>query len=294
MENTIDIEPIEQTEDSSMDIDGDSYLLEFLDDVLAETEPETNLLGSIDDVLVESELEIVQIITTAQPTKIAFPSNTVLDKKPEEEETCCICMDTFYGTRNTTLKCGHKFHTDCILGNISSATSNKHKCPLCRDEMCPEISVKEVDDLKEQMEVLEDALHDRHVRMNHYRNALYYFYDENDELFERCDKNLLKIKQMRKQNKNYFSNIKTLQDKLSAEIVKNKSDKNYKKCSFCNKYGHNSSTCSRSPIRERVLKTLTGLRIEHRYREQLRPSHEIIKAIMPDGELYEAINEHFE
>jgi len=277
MEHSIDTEPIEQSSDSSMDIDGDSYLLEFLDGVFDEA------AGNIKTTL-PSEIDIPVTCDEGKGTK------------DEVEEPCCICMDTFDGARNTTLKCGHKFHTDCILGNISSAASNKHKCPLCRDEMCPEISVKEVDELKGQMGILEDALHEKHVEINHYRNAVWYFYDETDELYKKCSRDTQEIKQLRKQSNKYFNNLRIFQEKLSKEIVGNKSEKKYRKCSFCDKYGHNVATCcmSTSPRLDIVIHAYTDHTGAWKTDEGMRPSSEIVEAIMPGGELYDAIDEHFE
>lgn len=45
---------------------------------------------------------------------------------------CPICYDTIYDTNCVTTECGHKFHTNCLLKNISF---NGYNCPYCREIM---------------------------------------------------------------------------------------------------------------------------------------------------------------
>ncbi len=45
-----------------------------------------------------------------------------------QNEECCICMDTGETNAWSMLVCGHKFHKDCVLQWIQS----NHTCPICR------------------------------------------------------------------------------------------------------------------------------------------------------------------
>lgn len=218
------------------------------------------------------------------------------DTEEKEEETCCICMDTFDGTRNTTLKCGHKFHTDCIFGNISSASSNKNRCPLCRDEFCPEISVKEVDDLEEQLEAIENTLYDKNKDITNYRRAIYYLYDENEELYNTVTRLQRDKKTATHLSKKFLKTIHRLQLKLSKEIKENGSTKSYKKCRLCDEYGHNIVICHRQSDQSNVLfgkMYYKYARSDLIFNPKKRPAKEIITAIFPGGELYDAIDDHF-
>ena len=69
------------------------------------------------------------------------------------ETQCCICLESLNGTRNTTLKCGHCFHTDCILENIAKAKNSKNKCPLCRANICSDINQEDFNKLNRLLRV---------------------------------------------------------------------------------------------------------------------------------------------
>ena len=64
------------------------------------------------------------------------PKDEVLDEleekmsKLEIKETCCICMEEMKDEH--TIKCGHKFHKDCITRWFKECSS----CPICRTECC--------------------------------------------------------------------------------------------------------------------------------------------------------------
>jgi hypothetical protein len=45
---------------------------------------------------------------------------------------CPICYEAIHDTNCVTTECGHKFHTNCLLKNISF---NGYKCPYCRETM---------------------------------------------------------------------------------------------------------------------------------------------------------------
>ena len=292
--------------DSDMDIDGNSFFSEILEELsnleslgihidsdfddLDEIIPETRTVNwSFPDDEDTKEISIEEIGCSSIKQKKE-------DGEEKEEETCCICMDTFNGTRNTTLKCGHKFHTDCIFGNISSASSNKNRCPLCRDEFCPEISVKEVDDLEEQLEAIENTLDDKNEDITHYRKAIYYLYDENEELYNTITRLQRDKKTVNHLSKKFLKTIHRLQLKLSKEIKENGTTKSYKKCRLCGEYGHNIVRCHLQSDQSSVLfgkMYYKYARSELRFNPTNRPAKEIITAIFPGGELYDAIDDHF-
>ena len=46
---------------------------------------------------------------------------------------CPICLDAIIGSNNKTITdCGHKFHTSCLMQNVSL---NGFGCPYCRDKL---------------------------------------------------------------------------------------------------------------------------------------------------------------
>jgi hypothetical protein len=50
---------------------------------------------------------------------------------------CCICMDSIVNknTNCVTTECGHTFHTNCLMSNVSH---NGFGCPYCRQVMAEE------------------------------------------------------------------------------------------------------------------------------------------------------------
>lgn len=301
-----DLRPFDDESDSDMDIDSDFFLREILEE-LSNLESlsvhQCSDLGDLEDIRPVTpkvnwsfpDDEDTEVISIEEITGTSIKEKKE-DTEEKEEETCCICMDTFDGTRNTTLKCGHKFHTDCIFGNISSASSNKNRCPLCRDEFCPEISVKEVEDLEEQLEAIENTLDDKNEDITNYRRAIYYLYDENEELYNTVTSLRTDKKTATHLSKKFLKTIHRLQLKLSKEIKENGSTKSYKKCRLCGEYGHNIVSCHRQSKQSSVLFGIMYYkyaRSELRFNPKKRPAKEIISAIFPGGELYDVIDDHF-
>ena len=285
--------------DSSMDIDGDSFRL-----------------SSSDEGLVPLNLE--PIFTRALETGAPLPSLTELigprpipqrqsahpmPPRPDiteevsvatvvvNQETCCICMDGFDGTRNTTLKCGHMFHTDCVLENVATARTNKNMCPLCRDEMCGEIVCPEVAELQEYASALEIDMEESREERRNYKNAILYFHDKAEQQnfdlmeakrdFQVNDKEILALRNA----------LRRTQQHLSMEIVRGHTTLiPYKKCSQCRSYGHNRRMCMSIPstfIKEKQS-------YYYHYAGELVGENAVMEAIMPEGVLYDTINEHFE
>ncbi len=56
------------------------------------------------------------------------------DKTPHE--TCVICMEHVNERDRSVLKCGHEFHTSCLMSHVIKCSN---KCPLCRDEISEKV-----------------------------------------------------------------------------------------------------------------------------------------------------------
>ena len=208
------------------------------------------------------------------------------------EETCCICMENFDGTRNTTLKCGHQFHTDCILQNIATASSNK--CPLCRDEMCKEISATKVKELEKQLVALENTLDCKDKQYSYVKKTMMYFHeilelqDEDIDILELSKKTLLK------ENHSVWKALERSQVKLSTAAELN--PKSYKKCGYCKMFGHNIKMCAKRKYNdegyhknyaEKEKRVITS-------RAPRSSVEEIMNSILPGGDLYDSVDEWFE
>jgi len=260
--------------DSSMDVDGDSFMVASSDGELGPLNLEPILNRAFEMGTPSSD--------TTDGTTVA---TVVVD-----QETCCICMDGFDGTRNTTLKCGHKFHTDCVFENIATAGSNKNMCPLCRTEFCSDIVYPKVDELREYSSVLENELEERVRVEEHCRNSILYLYDK----VEQQNFDLMETKRDFKVNDREILALRNAlcrsQQHLSMEIVRGNTTKTYKKCSQCKCYGHNRRMCMGIPS---TFKKEDQSYYYH-YSAGLLSSDAVMEAIMPDGVLYDAINEHFE
>lgn len=71
-----------------------------------------------------------------------FKTNMTINNDCKEE--CTICGDNLSNENITTLQCGHKYHTDCIihwfksLGTLSKTSyknySKPRQCPYCRKD----------------------------------------------------------------------------------------------------------------------------------------------------------------
>lgn len=262
--------------DSSMDVDGDSFMVASSDGELSPLNLEPILNRAFEMGTPSSD--------TTDGTTVA---TVVVD-----QETCCICMDGFDGTRNTTLKCGHRFHTDCVLENIATAGSNKNMCPLCRTEFCSDIVHPKVDELREYSSALENELGERARVEEHYRDAILYLHDE----VERQHFDLMETKRDFKVNDKEILALRNAlsrsQQNLSMEIVHQEGNTIgvYKKCSQCKCYGHNRRLCMSIPSTFKKVKRPYF----YQYSSELLDSSQVMEAIMPDGVLYDAINDHFE
>lgn len=243
--------------DSWMDIDGDSYMS-------------------------DSDAPTIEV-------QIASPS-AVVARGVGEQPTCVICMDDFGEQRTSTLKCGHKFCSDCIFENIANAPTNKNMCPLCRQDFCSEISVKEVEQLKDELSALENTLDDNYSEISDLKDAALFFHDHMEDYEGQLMDFAYEQKLWKQEKKSLICALKRTHDKLSCEIIKNDNQSNFKKCNICNQYGHNCGTCV-------TTKEYYGPSAHVQYKiihpEKYRPSQEILKDIHEGGYWYSQIESHF-
>lgn len=57
---------------------------------------------------------------------------------------CCVICTCEFTDATSVLKCGHKFCSECIIGNIAINTgtqegTSRNLCPLCREPLCQEV-----------------------------------------------------------------------------------------------------------------------------------------------------------
>ena len=198
----------------------------------------------------------------------------------KEHKECCICMgEVSSSTRNTTLKCGHTYHTDCIMENIAKTPSNKNKCCLCRVDFCSEISVTNTDELDTFQDFYEEE-------RSGWMDSVLFLYDSYEAMKYANLENEEKVIHLKKENDKLVKSLIRTQSKLSQEITSNENHKKYKKCSLCKCFGHNSKTCNLSP-RENI-----SWKTSYEFPENLVAKRDLIYSIQ-SGHLGELIREHF-
>ena len=106
---------------------------------------------------------------------------------------CVICTEQLPEAM-TTLKCGHRFCSECIMNNIARNTgteegTSRNKCPMCRDVCCQEVlpSVNitiHMGDLKDEIDGLREDLQDRQEDLVHLASDLK-FSDTNNVFYKK-------------------------------------------------------------------------------------------------------------
>lgn len=81
-------------------------------------------LANIEEEPVDNE---IQIRSGELP-----PSIQIVDVNNIDDAYCAICLETT-PVDVCMLKCGHKFHTECLRRHLGY----NRTCPLCRDEVSP-------------------------------------------------------------------------------------------------------------------------------------------------------------
>jgi hypothetical protein len=61
-------------------------------------------------------------------TQVKVKVEVQVKVEAQDEDVCPICLDCLSCSEITTTKCGHKFHTNCLISSIS-------KCPMCREKL---------------------------------------------------------------------------------------------------------------------------------------------------------------
>lgn len=92
------------------------------------------------------------------------------EAKEIKVDDCAICIGKIKNVNSCILKCGHKFHLDCILELHNHRKEFSNKCPLCRKEY---IQQKDVVD--------ENIITERRYIISELRNMLANFVDNLDD-----------------------------------------------------------------------------------------------------------------
>lgn len=68
-----------------------------------------------------------------------------LQEKEKETNDCSICYDLMEDVNISTTRCGHKFHTSCLI----RAALIKSLCPYCRGPLLESVPIHEVPQVHE-------------------------------------------------------------------------------------------------------------------------------------------------
>lgn len=79
------------------------------------------------------EINVANIISTIMETDKA--SQKAKDDESAEDDTCCICLDSYDGKALFVTECGHKFHFHCIRSYCEKGSITTTSCPLCRKSL---------------------------------------------------------------------------------------------------------------------------------------------------------------
>ena len=188
---------------------------------------------------------------------------------------CVICMGDIKQDECANLKCGHSFHTKCLMENLANGV-NGHTCPLCRDEICKEPENSKIN------AILNDQLHDLEYGMECHRDYVMYFYDNADKHYSQYLEVVEENKYLKKKNLSLKRNLKRAQ---YFHVGNSNIKKSYIKCSRCNHFGHNSKSCQINPIAEVFVNPIEVA-------EELRDKDELFEDLY-DGELGKLIEDHF-
>ncbi len=90
-------------------------------------------LSRVFDVFCEARAVVV-----AKNVLALFSSNDAL---PISDDTCVVCLETKEQHPQTTLRCGHRFHTACW--KLWAESPNQLSCPTCRYKPSLSLEVEE-------------------------------------------------------------------------------------------------------------------------------------------------------
>ena len=163
--------------------------------------------------------------------------------------TCAICLGDIQDNVRANTKCGHSFHTKCLLENLAIGKQG-FKCPMCRTVMCSDINERFKKDhelLIDHSEILEDNIATLESELEDHCDWVLYLYDQADEYIGKSMKGQSHIKHLKKKIKKLEYNLKKSQSNLSKTLydptLQQSNKKRTVKCSRCNCLGHNAKTC---------------------------------------------------
>ena len=189
--------------------------------------------------------------------------------------TCVICFGDIKQEECANLKCGHGFHTSCLMENLANGV-NGHTCPLCRDEICKEPENTKINT------ILNDQLSDLEYGLECHRDYVMYFYDNADKHYSQYLEVVEENKYLKKKNLSLKRNLKRAQ---YFHVGNSREKGNYVKCSQCNHFGHNSKSCQINPTEDVFVNPIEVA-------EELRGRDELFEDLY-DGELGKLIEDHF-
>tara|TARA_B110000967_G_scaffold123406_1_gene125964 strand:+ start:195 stop:797 length:603 start_codon:yes stop_codon:yes gene_type:complete len=198
---------------------------------------------------------------------------------------CVICLGDISDSEKANTKCGHSFHTACLMENLATGPSG-FKCPMCRTEMCSE----PCQGLKEDNIHQGDYIERLEGEIDYQDDCILYLYDQADCYLEESLKGVAEKKYMAKKISKLEKTLKRSQSKLSSALFDlnliTENDKPPVKCSRCNFMGHNKKTCQINPIKEEFINPFVS-------QQQLRDKEDILDDLR-EGELSKLVVDHFE
>ena len=196
---------------------------------------------------------------------------------------CVICMGDISEVEKANTKCGHTFHTACLLENLATGP-NGFKCPMCRTDMCSE----PCKDIKEYSAHQLNYIDYLETEINCHEDWVLYFYDQADLHLVNYLELLAENKHLKKKTTNLTNNLKKSQANLSKTLVDlrsvTRSDKRIMKCSRCNFLGHNKKTCQVRPVEKIYVNPIIQA-------SELRNEAELFRDLR-SGELARIIEDH--
>tara|TARA_Y100000385_G_C12784893_1_gene505077 strand:+ start:136 stop:711 length:576 start_codon:yes stop_codon:yes gene_type:complete len=190
-----------------------------------------------------------------------------------------ICLGEIDDNLRANTKCGHTFHTECLLLNLVKG-SEGHKCPLCRTEIISDNN----SEIKQENVILEGTVQLLEEELRLHQDWVLYFHDLSDRIKTEKIRQQAELKYLKKNNKMLMKNFKNVQDKLSKSLIQ--LDIKSHKCSVCNCLGHNSKTCVININKNKFIN-------QAKTSKNLREKEEIFNDLRY-GKLKDLVDNHFE
>ena len=97
-------------------------------------------IDSNQEVIPERDIQLPKKVKNIKEDEVADEVEEVVADEVEDENICCICLDTIKETNNVKTSCNHNFCFSCLLEHLKT----KNTCPCCR---VPLESVRKNNDL---------------------------------------------------------------------------------------------------------------------------------------------------